>query len=112
MAGKMNPSEKDITPEAAEKARKRSLLNALVLGGVFLLGAMLPSNYKAFAPLLFLIPLILNVADKIRHAGDISGTPPSDRTYSPPGTGRISSLEPYSYKPRDPKDPRRYKPIG
>jgi hypothetical protein len=22
------------------------------------------------------------------------------------------SIEPYSYKPKDPKDPRKYKPIG
>ena len=112
MAGGMNPPEDGITPEASEKTKKQWQLNALILAGVFLLSYVLPPAYKAFAPVLFVIPFIINVVKKIRQVGEKSDNPSQDRTYSPPMPDQIPSPEPYTYKPKDPKDPRRYKPIG
>lgn len=108
----MNPSEDDISPEARKKAKMQLRLNALILGGVFLLGVVLPPAYKAFAPLLFVIPFIVSVVNKIRQVNEKSGNPPRDQSSSPPMLNSTPSLEPYSSKPKDPKDPRRYKPIG
>lgn len=107
-----NFSKDNISPEAAEKAKKQRVLNAVILAAVLLLGAVLPPDYKVFAPLLFVIPFILGVLNKIRQAGVNLPNPAGERTDSPPRPNRIPSPEPYAYKPRDPKDPRRYKPIG
>lgn len=112
MGEDMNPSEGEITPEAVEKAKKRWPLNALILAGVFLLGAVLPPDYKVFAPVLFVIPFIINLTDKMRHAGEEPEHPSIGQTYSPPVPGPMTSHEPYSYTPKDPNDPRKYKPIG
>ena len=106
------PSKEDISPEAAEKARKQRMLNAAVLAAVLLLGAVLPGDYKVLAPFLFVIPFVIGVLNKIRQAGVNLPNPAGDRTHPPPMPDRIASPEPYAYKPRDPKDPRRYKPIG
>lgn len=102
----------DISPEAAEKAKKQRMLNAAILAAVLLLSAVLPPAYKVFAPFLFVIPFILSVLHKIRQAGVNLPNPPEDQTHYPPVPNRIPSPEPYAYKPKDPKDPRRYKPIG
>ena len=112
MAEKLNASEDDIAPEASEKTKKQWRLNALILAGVFLLSVVLPPAYKVFAPVLFIIPVIINVVNKIRQAGEKSGNPPQDRTDSPSMPNQIPPVEPYTYTPKDPKDPRRYKPIG
>jgi len=112
MAGGVNPSKNDMAPEAVDKPKKQSNLNALILAGVFVLGVVLPTPYKALAPFLFLLPFILKVIKKIRQSSEISGTTPQDQTYNPSVPNRIPSIEPYSHTPTDPKDPRRYKPIG
>ena len=113
MTEEMNSSQKeDINPKASEKDKKQWRLNALILAGVILLSAVLPPEYKVFAPVLFLIPVIVSVVNKIRQFGDNSGNATQDQTYSPPVYEDTSALEPYSYEPKDPKDPRRYKPIG
>ena len=100
----------DSQSEAAQAAKKRSRLNALIILLIPALGALLPSPYKACAPFLFLIPLFIFLADKIRKTEEKSANPPAIQTYSMPNRDR--SVEPYLYTPRDPKDPRRYKPIG
>jgi hypothetical protein len=102
----------DKTPESSENAKKQWGLNALILAGVFILSAVLPTGYKAFAPFLFLIPVILNVVNKVRQADENPANPEDNRTYSPPMSSQNSASEPYSYKQKDPKDPRKYKPIG
>lgn len=107
-----SPEDDDAPPEAREVAKKRSRLNTLILALVFVLGIALPQPYKAFAPILFLIPLVIAVMNKVRQAGEKSGTPLPNQTYSPPMPDQNHSVEPYSYTPKDPKDPRRYKPIG
>jgi hypothetical protein len=112
MTGSIKLPGNDKTPESSEKAKKPWGLNALILAAVFLLTAVLPPGYKAFAPFLFLIPVILNVVNKVRQADENPANPAGDRTYSPPVSNRIPSSEPYSYKQKDPKDPRKYKPIG
>ena len=107
-----NPSEDDLTPEASEKTKKQWRLNALILAGVFLLSAVLPPKYKAFVPFLFVIPIIIAVVNKIRQVSEKSESPSHYPTDSPHMPDRITSHEPYTYEPKDPKDPRRYKPIG
>jgi hypothetical protein len=108
----MNTSEGEVNPEASEKNKKQWQLNALILAGVFLLSVVLPPAYKILAPFLFVIPFIINVVNKIRQVEEKSGNSPQDQTHSPPMPDQIPSPEPYTYKPKDPKDPRRYKPIG
>jgi len=114
MAEEMNSSEeKDTSPEAREAAQWRSRLNALVGAGVFLLGFILTSGYeKKLVPFLFLIPLVLSLVNKARQAAVKSWNPASNRTYVPPAPDKSQSVDPYTYAPKDPKDPRRYKPIG
>lgn len=112
MTGSVKLPGNDKTSESSEKAKKSWGLNALILAGVFLLSAVLPPGYKAFAPFLFLIPVILNVVNKVRQAAENPSNPAGDRTSSAPMSNRIPSSEPYSYKQKDPKDPRKYKPIG
>ena len=112
MAGEKDPFGNDITPDAREKIKKRRLLNSLILAGVFLLGAILPLEYKAYAPLLFVVPFIVSIAKKIRQDSEDPANPPRDSHYTPPVPDRVSSPEPYSYRPKDPKDPRKYRPIG
>jgi hypothetical protein len=107
-----NLSKDDMTPEALEKAKRQGQLNALILAAAFLLGILLPSAYKPLAPLLFVIPFAVKLMNKIRQTGENSGSSPRSQTYSQPKPDRIPSLEPYSHNPKDPKDPRRYKPIG
>ena len=112
MAAGINSSKDKDPSEDVGPAKKRSHLNVLILAGVFLLGVVLPPAYKAFAPLLFLIPIIIAVVKKVRQAGEKRGNPPLDQTYAPPVPDQIPSSEPYTYEPKDPKDLRRYKPIG
>jgi|GEM_PF-3102526 len=112
MTGSMKLPGNDRTPESSEKAKKPWGLNALILAGVLLLSAVLPPGYKAFAPFLFLIPIILNVVNKVRQADENPANTAVDPTYSTPTSNRIPSDDPYSYEQKDPKDPRKYKPIG
>jgi hypothetical protein len=113
MAEEMHASrEEDPNPKPSEKDKKQWRLNALILAGVVLLSAVLPPEYKAFAPVLFLVPVIVGVVKKIRRFGENSGNVTQDQTYSPPVYEDTTSHEPYSHTPKDPKDPRRYKPIG
>jgi hypothetical protein len=100
----------DSQSEAAQAAKKRSRLNALIILLIPVLGTLLPSPYKACAPLLLLIPLFISLADKFRKTEGKSANSPAIQTYSIPNKDRF--VEPYLYTPRDPKDPRRYKPIG
>jgi hypothetical protein len=112
MAGEKDPFGTGNTPDAPGKIKKPWQLNVLILAGVFLLGALLPLEYKAYAPLLFVVPFIVNIAKKIRQDSEDSANPPRDSNYSPPMADHVSSPEPYSYRPKNPKDPRKYKPIG
>jgi hypothetical protein len=107
-----NSPKDETTPEELQKAKKQGQLNALTLGAVFLLGILLPPAYKPFAPLLFVIPVVVKVMNKIRQTGENSGNPPRNRIRSQPMPERDPSTEPYSHNPKNPKDPRRYKPIG
>lgn len=97
------------TTEVVDAAKKRHLIDALTVVGIFLLGIVLSPSYKAFVPFLFVIPVIFALVNKVRQAGGNWGSPPRGRTYSPPDGA--PSPEPYTYKPKDSRDPRRYKPI-
>ena len=65
----------DPQSEAAQAAKKRSRLNALIILLIPVLGTLLPSPYKACAPFLLLIPLFISLADKFRKAEEKSTNP-------------------------------------
>jgi len=113
MAEESSLFEKEDSSGASDKTKKNWQLNALILAGVFLLSVVLPPEYKGFAPLLFLVPFIINVASKIRRAEENPFH--SSRQAAPPPQipgHPMRPTEPYSYKQKNPKDPRKYKPIG
>ncbi len=95
--------EDDLTEDMIVSSRKRTRMNAVVLLLVFALFTFLPQPWVAFAPLLLLIPLLHAVRERMRRGSATSVT------RQPPGPD--SYREPYSLEPRDPKDPRRYRPI-
>jgi hypothetical protein len=101
----------DLPREEVDAAKKRSRINALVLAGVFIILTLAPSPYNLLAPLLFLVPLIYSIAARGRKNSDTpaaaAGEPQPQPTAQEPG-----KVDPYSCTPRDPQDPRRYKPIG
>jgi len=105
MAEGMNPYDEDVPPEETRPAGKAALVNAAILAAIFALSILLPPDYKAFVPLLFLIPLVLAVVAKVRRIRN-------KNEYSPYTPDADHSVEPYSHTPKDPNDPRRYKPIG
>ena len=119
----MNPSQNNLplesmdrakelprTTEVVDAAKKRHLIEALTVVGIFQLGLVLPPSYRALVPFLFVIPIIFALVNKIRQAGGNGVSPPRGRTYSPPNVTSLPNLSPY--KPKDSRDPRRYKPIG
>ena len=109
---KPSPAE-DTENESSEENKKQWKLNSLILAIVFALSVLLPAEYKAFAPLLFLIPFIIKATNKIRQSGENPEHPSPDQpSYPSMPDHRMTIPEPYSYKPKDPKDPRKYKPIG
>jgi hypothetical protein len=110
MAEETKTFEDDITPESLEKAKKQGKLGALVLAAVLLLSIVLPPEYKAFAPILFIVPFGINVVNKIRQMREKAENPLQEQPHSLPDG--IPSIEPYSCQPKDPRDPRKYKPIG
>ena len=112
MAGEKNPTKDKNASDTPEETKKRWKRSALIFAGVILLSSILPSDYKGFAPLLFLLPVIISVMDKIQQTDKTSEHPARNQLYSAPTPEQTTSHEPYSYKPRNPKDPRKYKPIG
>ncbi len=103
-------SDDDLPRDAIEAAKRKSRINALVLGAVFLLLYVVPSPWNVYAPLLFLIPLVYSLVSRNRT---VSGTSPASAAKpTMPESITTEVKEPFSYTPRDPKDPRRYKPIG
>jgi len=112
VANETNAYERhDSEPEAAQADKKRLRLNALIILLIpVLVGVVLPRPYRGLAPFLFLIPLVISLVNKFRKADEKSGNSPPNQTYPMPHQDH--SVEPYFYAPKDPKDPRRYKPIG
>jgi hypothetical protein len=109
----MSTSEgKESPPATREEAKRWARLNTLFLMVAFLLGFVLPPRYRIFVPFLFVIPLILSIVSKVRQAAAKNEIPAPNQTYSPPMPNEGNSVDPYSYTPKDPKDPRHYKPIG
>ena len=96
----------DISAEAIAATKRRSRINAVTLGLVFLVSALAPPRWKIFAPFLFLLPVVLSLLGRLRSTS-VESSPPVATKIEPPGP----VAEPYSYTPRDPNDPRRYKPI-
>ncbi len=99
----------DLPAEVSEARKRQTRLNALTLAAVLLLGTLLPAPYNTFTPILFIIPLLFALVSRIRQAR-AGAEAPLDR--SAPEQKDGPAVEPYSFTPKDPKDPRRYKPIG
>jgi hypothetical protein len=97
-------------PEAAQADKKGARWSSLIIWFIPLLGAMLPRPYRDFTPLLFLIPVVFSLVSKYRKSEAESRSSTPTQTYPPPD--QVHPVEPYLYTPTDPKDPRRYKPIG
>jgi hypothetical protein len=97
-------TEDDLTEDMIVSSRRRTRMNAVVLLLVFGLLTFAPQPWALFAPLLLLIPLLQGVMDRMRR-----GFPADGRMHPPEAA---SHPEPYSLEPRDPEDPRRYRPIG
>ena len=104
----MNDGSDEIRAEDIAASKRKARVNALTLGLAFLLGSLAPYPWNACAPLLFLIPVLFNVYTRIRKPGGSSEIP----LQAPTQIAETETKEPYSYTPRDPKDLRRYKPIG
>jgi len=101
----------DLPKEEVEASKRRSRINALILAATFVIITLAPDPYKLFAPLLFLIPVILTLVNRVRKASN-EPTPQAKDLPAQMSTPKQNGSEPYSYTPRDSKDPRRYKPIG
>ena len=101
----------DLPAEVIEARKRQTRLNALTLAAVLLLGAILPAPYSSFTPCLFMIPLLFALLNRIRQARTEAETA-TDRSSPRPERKDAPVVEPYSITPKDPKDPRRYKPIG
>jgi hypothetical protein len=99
-------SSDDISEEAIAARKRRSRLNAVILALVFLAYSYGPPRWKLFAPLLFLLPVLYSLLSRLRGASIESDRPVTREIDAEPPVA-----EPYSYTPRDPNDPRRYKPI-
>lgn len=87
----------DLPPEAVAAARKRSQIKALLLAVIMMLAVVVPAPWKGYTPLLVVLPLLYLVMTRVR--GKAAAAEPPSRT------------EPFSEAPKDPKDPRRYRPI-
>lgn len=105
LEGKSAPKKDDLPPEDLEAARRKSRINALVLGLVFLLLTFGPHPWNTYAPLLFLVPLVYSLISRMRR----TTIPSNPRTPTATDTSR---LEPYASRQKDPNNPRKYKPIG
>ncbi len=104
MADDSNANEgRNPRSKGAKADKKQSRWNAFLFLLIPMMGILLPRHYKGIAPLLFLIPLVISFVNKFRNTDDISGA-------SSPNRDRAA--EPYLNAPKDPKDPRRYRPIG
>ena len=101
----------DLPSDAVAAAKRPTRLNALVMVLVLVTGSFAPPPWNFFAPLLFVISFVWMIANRVRRAVSIR------RRFQDQGTsasipGEGERREPYSCVSRDPKDPRRYKPIG
>ncbi len=102
------PDSEDLSTEELAEAKRRTRMNALVLFLFFIASALLPQYWKLYSPLVLLIPLIYRAVARMR--GDSNSSRESGESDSNLPAEPVK--EPYSHTPRDPKDPRRYKPIG
>ena len=105
------PETEDLPEEEVLSAKRSSRINALILAAVFVVMTLAPDPYKLFAPLLFLIPALLWVFSRL-HKSSGGPTLRSRDLPAPPPMPKPDGADPFSYTPKDPKDPRRYKPIG
>lgn len=101
----------DLPLEQIDGARRKARISAAVLIGVFLLISLAPYPWNIFAPLLLLVPLIQSIAGRMRRGTVSLDALPDTATASRKSHPSVVK-EPYSCTPKDPGDPRRYKPIN
>lgn len=97
----------DLPREDIEAKRRRMRINALALLLIFVLSLVMPYPWNSYAPLLIIVPAVYGLLARFRKD-------PSSRTAAKEAGSRLngSSLEPYARKPKDPNDPRKYRPLG
>ena len=107
----LDDQSEEISPDALAASKRKARLNALLLVAVLILSTVAPTPWNLFAPLLLIVPIIYAFVNRLRR-----GTPtPEQRARSAAQQNPLearSTIDPYSYTPKDPKDLRRYKPIG
>lgn len=99
------PEQQELTPAA----RRRSRVNALAVLAMFLLISLAPTPWNMFAPALIAVPALYGIWSRYRERQDAGGQP---QPWEPVREQDGTIPDPYSYTPKDPNDPRRYKPIG
>jgi hypothetical protein len=97
----------DLTADEVAQSRRKARINGLIFAAVLLLGVVAPPPWNMYAPVLLLIPIVLGLLDRLRRL-----TIQGDSAEHRPARDDAPAAEPYAYTPKDPKDPRRYKPIG
>ena len=97
----------ELSKDDIEAAKKKTRVNALALALVFLLATLAPYPWNAYAPILIIIPAIYSIVNRIRN-NSLSQTSQSQNSPQPDVS---SDGEPYAITPKDPSNPRRYKPI-
>ena len=107
----LDDQSEEISPDALAASKRKARLNALLLAGVLILASVAPQPWNLFAPVLFIVPIVYAFVSRLRR-----GAPtPEQRARSAAQPRHLevrSTIDPYSYTPKDPKDLRRYKPIG
>lgn len=100
----------ELKPEEVARSKRMARINAATMALVFLVIAFAPAPYRLYAPVLFLLPFAYRIYTYMkRPAADGQRTELPRTAWEIPDTPHE---EPYSHKPRDSRDPRRYKPIG
>jgi hypothetical protein len=101
----------DLPSEAVAAAKRATRLNALIMVLVLVTASFAPPPWNFFAPLLFAISFVYMIVNRVRRA--LHARRGFQEKGGVPGVaGERPAGEPYSWISRDPKDPRRYKPIG
>ncbi len=95
----------DLTEEMISSSKRKLRINALSLAAVLVLVTVAPQPWGMLAPLLFLLPLLHKILEKMRRKASGRGG-----TWKPEGIGTMPTA-PYTSIPRDRSDPRRYRPI-
>jgi hypothetical protein len=103
-----NADAEEFSREEVAESRKKTRLNALILLLIFILSVVVPYPWNVYVPLLIVVPMVYALVARLKKVS------PSrmDSDKANPGLNGSSTVEPYARAPKDPHDPRKYRPIG